>query len=80
MRIFFFVNFCYISIPKKVVDQGGKAEQENALFCIHNHNSTHLSVPCRNYIIYKNQVRASCMIRVYIGTSPPNPSDIVPNV
>jgi len=40
---FFFVNCCFISIcpPKKVVDQRGKIEQENALFCIHHHNSTH---------------------------------------
>ena len=31
---FFFVNCCFISKcpPKKIVDQGGKAEQENALF------------------------------------------------
>ena len=42
---FFFVNCCFISIPKKVVDQGGKAEQENALFCIHHHNSTHFCSP-----------------------------------
>ena len=78
-RFFFFVNCCFISIcpPKKIVDQGGKAEQENALFCIHHHNSTvsHFFSPCNK----KSSPSLICMKRVWV---PSNPSelDIVPNV
>ena len=79
MRIFFFVNCCFISIcpPKKVVHQGGKAEQENAWFCIHHHNSTHFFSPCSK----RSSPSLICMIREWVpNIPPPNPSDIVPNV
>jgi hypothetical protein len=53
----------------KVVDQGGKAEQKNALFCIHHHNSTHFFSPCSK----KSSPSLICMIRVWVPPPPPTP-------